>query len=58
MEELNIEPVWNVLYHCNFNDAVEVSHIKLIYHPYYLEILGIAQRKIPSDFVAENATEP
>ena len=23
MEELNIEPVWNVPYHCQFNDAVE-----------------------------------
>ena len=23
MKELNIEPVWNVPYHCAFNDAVE-----------------------------------
>ena len=23
MKELNIEPVWNVPYHCSFNDAVE-----------------------------------
>ena len=23
MEELDIEPVWNVPYHCSFNDAVE-----------------------------------
>ena len=41
MEELNIEPVWNVAYHCQFNDAVEVSQISSINHSYCIEILGI-----------------
>ena len=58
MEELNIEPVWNVAYHCQFNDAVEVSQILSMYHQFHIEILGTAQRKVPSDFASKNAAEP
>ena len=54
MEELNIEPVWNVAYHCQFNDAVEVSQISSINHSYCIEILGITERKIPKNSIAEN----